>query len=134
MSVLTDDEISGIAYDDDTSSGPVRFARAVEQAILSKLAEAEMPEPFIGVQYNQGWRSWQQVIPSAIGEERVVTCYTADQLRAYGAACAARMLSKEPVAWAWFDSDGDFRDGIRPAEHEWKEGKYTTPLYTRETP
>ena len=38
MSLLSDQEINSIAYDDDTSRGPVAFARAVEAAILQKLA------------------------------------------------------------------------------------------------
>lgn len=37
MSLLTDREINSIAYDDDTSRGPVTFARAVEAAVIKKL-------------------------------------------------------------------------------------------------
>lgn len=35
--ILTDREINSIAYDDDTSRGPVTFARAVEAAVIKKL-------------------------------------------------------------------------------------------------
>ena len=79
MSLLTDDEIEALAMDDD-GSDDLAFARAVEAAILAKLASAELPEP------EQMW------LPTQIAE-----VYTADQLRQAYAQGAAAQLSAEPV-------------------------------------
>ena len=84
--MLTDDEIKTTAdkfqwaYINDETCGK-EFARAIEALLLSKLAAAEMPEPayILGDSYNTG----VAVRFSKLG-------YTANQLRSYGAACAAR--------------------------------------------
>lgn len=74
----------------------------------------ELPEPWQLFQLNVGWRSWENVIPSAKGEPGVVSAYTADQMRAMfkagreqGLESAAK-LSDEYATWggsnfcSWF--------------------------------
>lgn len=82
MSLLTDEEIEAIwCNSNPTYFEAQSFARAVEAAILAKLASAELPEP---VELN----------PSA----NSVTGYTADQLRQAFAQGAASQLAEKPVA------------------------------------
>jgi hypothetical protein len=105
--LLTDDEILSASQDHFAKIANVRgddvdwdkwaneFARAVEAAILAKLASAELPEPagayeeVVGVEQFQGF-------PSEIIEMR--DAYSADQLRqafAQGAASQLQALQAE---------------------------------------
>lgn len=60
----------------------VAFARAIEAALLAKLAAAEMPRP--------DRNAW----PNGFHD-----LYTEAQLKEYGAACAAKQLSAEPLGY-----------------------------------
>ena len=42
--------------------------------------DIELPEHWQAFQYNEGWGSWEQVIPSAPNKPGVVKAYTADQV------------------------------------------------------
>ena len=118
MSLLTDDEILNSAastlgemHVENCGLGDIKdFARALEAAILAKLASAELPEPF-------GWAKQSEIEQHArfggsinLWREKFdndTTFYTADQLRQAYAQGAASQLSAEPVARFNWDS-GDF--------------------------
>lgn len=59
--------------------------------------DIELPEHWQAFQYNEGWNTWEQVIPSEANEPRAVKAYTADQVRA--AIEADQKRRGEPVAW-----------------------------------
>ena len=134
--MLTDDEIDKLCP--ETWSYWKTSVRAIEALLLSKLAAAEMPEPVSGKckdcnkvgayhcndPMNCGGMEWH---------------FAADQLRAYGAACAARMLSKEPVAyltthWHGGSSYSRVLTEEKPATPRFPALTTVAPLYTRETP
>ena len=50
MTMLTNEEIRKLQAQHPTENDPMPFARAVEAAVLAKLAGAEMPEP-VGQRY-----------------------------------------------------------------------------------
>jgi hypothetical protein len=80
------------------------FARAVEAAILAKLASAELPEPEITLAWDSWDESWEATSLQACSlktEENRIIGYTADQLRQAFAQGAASQLSAEPEAWTW---------------------------------
>ena len=76
---------------------PVVFARAIEAAILAKLASAELPEPIVIDRHESGI---------------VIRGYTADQLRQAYAQGAASQLSAEPV-YQYQMGDGSWIDQQR---------------------
>lgn len=42
-----------------------------------------LPDPFVGLQHNSAWNSYEQVISSAIGEPHVISVFTEGQMQAY---------------------------------------------------
>lgn len=80
--ILTDEEMRLIAGPRVDYFDHAVFGRAIEAAILEKLASAELPEP--------------QELNSPM-DERAVWGYTADQLRQAYAQGAAAQLSAEPI-------------------------------------
>lgn len=93
--------------------------------------DIELPEHWQAFQYNEGWNTWEQVIPSAANEPRVVKAYTADQVRA--AIEADRQRRGEPVAWLVRD------DMLATWLFKWVEPepglwKYVKPLYAAPQP
>lgn len=135
MTVLTDKEIRKLQAQHCGFNDPMPFARAVEAAVLAKLACAEMQEP-VGQRYvrSDGVVYFDVDTPTeyekSIGWEPV---YTEAQLRQYGAACAARQLSKEPDGWVC-KSRGLIAVEC-PAEDDYRFHLGTwEPLYARETP
>ena len=88
--LLTDDEIQAIHEADD---GAVAWGsyRAVETAILAKLASAKLPEPAM--------KHYQRDFRMQITGE--TPFYTADQLRQAFAQGAASQLSDKPSAWSF---------------------------------
>lgn len=116
MTTLTNEEIRKLQAQHPTENDPMPFARAVEAAVLAKLASADMPEPFPA-----GYIA------------RTEYFYTEAKLRQYGAACAARMLSKEPDGWVC-KSRGLIAVEC-PAEDDYRFHLGTWgPLYAKETP
>lgn len=82
--ILSDEEIAEISLSAVTVKDAIADVRAVEAAILAKLASAELPEPSI-FQYDAMLAS-------------PIKAYTADQLRQAYAQGAAEQLSSEPIA------------------------------------
>ena len=112
--LLTDEEIEACAADDD-GSDDMAFARAIEAAILAKLASAELPEPAI-FQYDAMLAS-------------PIKAYTADQLRQAYAQGAAAQLSAEPVAArVWV---GSYEGADHENQYVYSEDGDGEPLYTR---
>ena len=130
--ILTDEEIVGVAkqYSGDKSNIEFWFARAIEAAVLAKLAKGwVMPEALPAMK-------WQHHM------------YTELQLREAFAAGAASQLSAEPVAWMhdqpgrvdvihssvkelWLkvgQPSGFYRENV-PCKVE----HYNAPLYTKVT-
>ena len=114
--LLTDYEIKDMEvkayadyFTDKNDDHDIAFARAVEAAILAKLASAELPEPFPA-----GYISQTEYF------------YTADQLRQAFAQGAASQLSAEPV--------GHF--GFVESSQIWEEfhAPAGTPLFTLKEP
>ena len=78
--ILTSQEIDAAWPAPPGTNSMLTYARAIEQAILSKLSQgAEMPEP----RWGQG-----RYLGSAMHRD----AYTAEQMQAYGAACRAKAL------------------------------------------
>jgi hypothetical protein len=112
MSLLSDDEILNSAastlgemHVENCGLGDIKdFARAVEAAILAKLASAELPEPY-------GWAKQSEIEQNArLGGsinlwrkkfDNDTTFYTADQLRQAYAQGAASQLADKPSAWSF---------------------------------
>jgi len=137
--LLTDEEISDLWVTElDDRETVSAFARAIEAAILAKLASAEFPEPVAA--------RWPSVPGShhyagaggcghgAFGEESE-DLFTADQLTAWGntryAQGAAAQLAHEPEWYAYRTNGAHwfcFQD--KPPEDSYDEGTLK-PLYTR---
>lgn len=106
--ILSDEEIEALAdVSRDPSGGvwPHNFAKALQAAILAKLASAELPEPFglfCGVRHDppKTKEFWGMLNEGADNGSKC-NLYTADQLRQAYAQGAAAQLSAEPVAWSW---------------------------------
>jgi len=113
--ILTDEEIEACAADDD-GSDDMAFARAIEAAIMAKLASAELPEPAT-------WGLRDFVTRS----EKPL--YTADQLRQAYAQGAAAQLAEKPSAWLHIGYMGE--PTISRKLPEYGGGNQLTPLYTR---
>ena len=118
MSLLTDDEINSVCSKTQTvidgapSLSINEFARAIEALMLSKLAAAEMPESegkitYPARPYEDEWTSSQDA-------------YSEDQLRAYGAACAARIqaeneaLRKDAERYRYMRNNAQFQSRNGP--------------------
>jgi hypothetical protein len=85
MSLLTDEEIEAIWCNSNPSYFEAQsFARALEAAILAKLASAELPQPY--------------EMTGAHGYEYV---FDEDDLRQAFAQGAASQLAQEPSAYLW---------------------------------
>jgi len=92
--LLSDDEIKRCLYNSGDPDGLIEFARAVEAAILAKLASAELPEPLVWDYYDfEGWR------PRVMVDDDVCETYTADQLRQAYAQGAAAQLAEKPFGF-----------------------------------
>ena len=107
MSLLTDKEIAHIAGAE--SRNVMEFARAIESALLAKLASAELPEKVVIDRHESGI---------------VIRGYTADQLRQAYAQGAAAQLSAEPVGSVYNNHQGSW--ALLKVQ-----AKDDTPLYTR---
>lgn len=122
--ILTDNEISNLWINAkcNDKSEVNNFARAIEAAILAKLASAELPEP---------------ALPKGVGmcASFKLDYFTADQLKAWGntryAQGAAAQLAEKPEAYGCRTADGVVRDCIGPDGLFEYETQYTVPLYTR---
>lgn len=90
--LLTDDEIEQIVMDDN-GRDCFEFARAVEAAILAKLASAELPEPVVIDMHVSGY---------------VIRGYKKDQLRQAYAQGAASQLSAESVGSVYNNYQGSW--------------------------
>ncbi len=131
MSLLTDEEISLMAHNEDEGDwnnlhfrdcwhkGYMAGARAAEERLLAKLASAELPEPaFRG--------------PESTGS--YFDAFTADQLRQAYAQGAASQLTEKPSAWKYQERGREWlTDDLLEAKRENDEG---TPieLFTRKEP
>ena len=146
MNILNKDDIraaGGIVHSD----GNVFFTNIdqLNAAILQKLAGAEVPGPF-GYVWEETWKDldthlgngdwnsefhFDQAKPKEGNYEKV---FTLDQLQAYGAACAARQLSSEPVFWYRPRSDSGFDGPLHDSilEPIRKKSGAWIPLYTKE--
>jgi hypothetical protein len=132
MSLLTADEIGAVnfvsldrldyeVFEVDQSS-VMDFARAIEAAILAKLASAELPEPEYYVRNHGTFNQVEKYYYDAVhADERRRTRYTADQLRQAYAQGAASQLSAEP-----FTHYRNYDEQVQPFADE-----NTVPLYTR---
>jgi len=118
--LLTDEEIEACAADDD-GSDDIAFARAIEAAILAKLASAKLPEPFD--------KQYDEIDREEFG------IYGEGQLIAWGntrfAQGAAAQLAEKPEAYGCRTADGVVRDCVGPDSVFANERQYTVPLYTR---
>lgn len=97
MNILTEKEIAHIAGAE--SRNVMEFARAIESAVLAKLAGRELPEAETHFHLNRYGSSFihEQVIPEAKNEIGIFPLYTAAQLHQAFAQGAASQLSAEPV-------------------------------------
>ena len=124
--LLSDEEISQISLSAVTVKDATEDVRAIEAAILAKLAAKDLPEPVGAYELVVGQEEWQGC-PSEIIEMR--DAYSAEQLNeahAQGfAAGAASQLSAEPVA----KYIGPCPEGDLVALHD--DLKVGEPLYTR---
>jgi len=119
--LLTDEEIEACAADDD-GSDDMAFARAIEAAILEKLASAEFPEPDVSVVDGE----------DLYGYATFTVAHSTKQLTAWGntryAQGAASQLAEKPTCWVTPDGEG-FRMRLSPPVNAvtlgWQE------LYTR---
>lgn len=122
MSLLSDEEISQISLSAVTVKDATDDVRAIEAAILAKLAAKELPEPIVW--RDEGYEGWHA---SKFIEEDTIETYTADQLRqahAQGfAAGAAAQLSAEPSGF--IDKYGEIFAEVEQMLST------DTPLYTR---
>lgn len=87
MSLLTDDEIEAICK--ELWLHPKKLYRALEAAIIAKLASAELPEP--------------AMLTHGAIDTTEKPWFTADQLRQAYAQGAASQLSEEPIAFTDVD-------------------------------
>lgn len=140
--LLSDDEIDAIAdkcfvqyMNDENDAYDLAFARAIEAAILAKLASAELPEP---QQYPA--ECFMQSLQVC---DAVAVSIAIQKARAQGfAAGAAAQLAEKPSAFQLRDEEAsehygreiyvlysvfDFKDGANIGNIE----KVLTPLYTR---
>lgn len=80
-----------------------------------------MPEPFAGLQYNSEWDSWEQVVPSAVGQPGVASVFTQEQMEAYATAKVREAQRWHPIDSAphetlvvlgWYDENEVFKQEI----------------------
>lgn len=108
MSILTNDEVIEVYFrekwDFETS---LDYERAIESAVLEKLAGMELPEPMymVDVPY-EGWEIVGKRTFENTDESERMTVYTATQLRQAYAQGAASQLISEPLACIVEASDG----------------------------
>ena len=103
--ILSEQDIAEISLSAVTVKDAVADARAVEAALLAKLASAELPEP-------------------ALPTHAKGPMFTADQLRQAYAQGAAAQLSAEPVGSVYNNHQGSW--ALLKVQ-----AKDDTPLYTR---
>jgi len=84
--ILTDEDIEGISLSAVSGKDAKADARAVEAAVLAKLASAELPEPAL---YVPVYRA----------------LYTADQLKQYGRDLLEEAAKKCEFGWGNLDGD-----------------------------
>lgn len=130
MSLLSDEEISQISLSAVTVKDATEDVRAIEAAILAKLAAKELPEPNVKL-HGKG--------KGGKLSDHVVELYDAAQLQqahAQGfAAGAAAQLAEKPLGWCGLSIDGNHIahfDG-KPLFMAGSQGNeiHPTPLYTR---
>ena len=107
MSLLTDEEISDLAISNPPDVH--KYARAIEEAILAKLASAELPEPTYWIwRTDSDFHFWEECAAKKLfdahsGDKQ--STYTADQLIAWGntryAQGAAVQLAEKPSGYLW---------------------------------
>ena len=125
--LLTDDEIKEIFRNEGPSDFELCFARAIEAAILAKLASAELPEPAM--------KHYQRDFRMQITGE--TPFYTADQLRQAYAQGAASQLSAEPAAKQFQTVDGGWHPflDLQHEEHTIADGRWPIrELFTLKEP
>ena len=119
--ILSDEEISDLWVTElDDRKTVTTFARAIEAAILAKLASAELPEPAIrdGEWFEENSRA-------------ATDFYTADQLRQAYAQGAAAQLAEKPSAWKWrVNRFHQHLEDYYPPDDAYDEGTLVE-LYTR---
>lgn len=129
MSLLTDEELWALVPNADN----LNDAKAVQAALLAKLASAELPEPAgrVMAERNGFVRGRLYRIEDRVDGKPL---YTADQLTAWGntryAQGAAAQLSAEPVATALADITNTGYIHVGHAAPI----KFGTELYTRREP
>ena len=127
--ILTDKEAESLAADVCCS---VFDMRAIEAAILAKLASAELPEPATPNESGstQCIVRWLVETPHGwIGsyEKEAIS----DQLRQAYAQGAAAQLAEKPEAYGRRTGDGVVRYCMGPDDVFGYEREFTVPLYTR---
>ena len=97
-----------------------------------------LPDPFVGLQHNSAWNSYEQVISSAIGEPHVISVFTEGQMQAYArSAIEADRQASWPVtvrkAFICAACDGVYADqpvsrcDCMPEKDEFIEGTISYP-------
>lgn len=82
-----------------------------------------LPEPWQGFQLNLGWKSWENVVHSAMDDPGVTQAFTAQQMRDYVAADRARKACDAVVlvlGWPQFSA----------ASLRQKQARHEMPLIT----
>ncbi len=151
MSILTEGEISDamvkayilpVTGNDWEAQRKMNVARAIESAVLEKLAGMELPEPeerfvFAGLDWH---RATPEYFKQMQGQANCIAAYSADQLHQAYAQGAASQLVQEPFGWITSESaymlkkhGGNESRGTVPM-HAKKSAISTIPLYTLKDP
>lgn len=112
--LLTDNEMDLLTGKLDIDG----LTRAIERAVVEKLAQGVVtPEPAIGWDFDHytGYCRYEAPVPRYVENQY----YTADQLRAYGAACRLKALEdclNEIEGWA--NDQSELKAAIRALKGE----------------
>lgn len=142
MSILTEEEVNA-AWEDactaDPTGGQQRFkmTRAIESAVLAKLAVMELPEPFglfCGVRHDppKTKEFWGMLNEGADNGSKC-NLYTAAQLHQAYAQGAASVLSAEPSGFISPHDLKMLKEGYPATVVMLLGAKRTQPLYTLKT-